>query len=158
MCFSTQARQNEKTNERKLNEITLGDIDVYRVFKGEVGFSIDVITEGGVYGDLMQVVTPSTQLRMQDYGVLVLQEDAERSFSSLTMNFYRINERSGFVFGLQQTDEREVLYDLIARSIGTGTIELRRIPLDLSVKYAKSALFSWLRCTGNGIRTIFSAF
>ncbi len=113
------------------NIYTRNSIDVYRVFKGDVGFSMDVITEGGVIGDMMQVVTPSAQLKIDDYGVLVLQENTERLLGSVATAFYRVHERTGDVYGLQQADERSVLYDLIARSVGSESIELRRIPLDM---------------------------
>ncbi|MDP6908311.1 MAG: hypothetical protein QF371_02345, partial [Flavobacteriales bacterium] len=113
------------------NIYTRNNIDVYRVFKGNVGFSIDVITEGGVFGDMMQVVTPSTQLNMQDYGVFVLQENKERSLGPVAVGSYRINEGSGVVSGIPETDQREDLYDIIASSTGSETIELRRIPQDL---------------------------
>ena len=37
---------------------TTHHVDVYRVFKGEVGFSMDVVSEGGVSGNIMLLVTP----------------------------------------------------------------------------------------------------
>ncbi|MCB9185203.1 MAG: T9SS type A sorting domain-containing protein [Flavobacteriales bacterium] len=110
---------------------TKNHIEVYRVFKGSVGFDEEIITEGGIYGDLMQVVTPSVQLHVGDYGVLALKADQERSFSSVATTFYSVDERSGAVYGLKETSTREGFYELIARSTGSETIELRRIPMDL---------------------------
>lgn len=113
------------------NIYTTNHIEVYRVFKGSVGFDEQIITEGGIYGDLMQLVTPSVQLQVGDYGVLALKADQERSFSSLATTFYSIDEKSGSVYGLKETSTREDFYNLIARAIGSDTIELRRIPLDM---------------------------
>lgn len=113
------------------NIYTSNSIDVYRVFKGEVGFNLDVVTEGGVIGDLMQVVTPSAQMQVGDYGVLVLANDAQRSLPSLASAFYSLDERSGTVYGLKNVSQREKLYEAIARSTGTQTIEMRRVPMDM---------------------------
>ena len=113
------------------NIYTANHIEVYRVFKGEVGFDEEVVTEGGVYGDMMQVVTPSTQLTVGDYGVLALKSDQDRSFASIATTFYSIDEESGQVYGLKEASTREGFYELIARSVGSETIELRRIPSDL---------------------------
>ena len=113
------------------NIYTSNSIDVYRVFKGDVGFSLDVVTEGGVFGDLMQVVTPSAQMQVGDYGVMVLADDAQRSIPSVASAFYPVDEKSGTVYGSKQISNREALYEFIARSTGTETIELRRIPFDI---------------------------
>ena len=113
------------------NIYTSNNIAVYRVFKGEVGFNLDVITEGGVFGDLMQLVTPSAQMQIGDYGVMVLANDAQRSFSSIASSFYPVDEKSGTVYGLKNISNRQALYETIARSTGTQTIELRRIPADV---------------------------
>jgi hypothetical protein len=113
------------------NIYTSNSIDVYRVFKGEVGFNLDIVTEGGVIGDLMQVVTPSAQMQVGDYGVLVLADDAQRSLASIASAFYPVDEKSGMVYGLKNVAHREALYETIARSTGTQTIELRRVPADL---------------------------
>ncbi|MCF8464807.1 MAG: T9SS type A sorting domain-containing protein [Flavobacteriales bacterium] len=113
------------------NIYTSNSIDVYRVFKGEVGFNIDVVTEGGVLGDWMQVVTPSAQMHVGEYGVLVVNDDLNRSLTSLASAFYSVDEKSGTVYGLKNVAHREVLYESIARATGTQTIELRRIPVDL---------------------------
>ncbi len=113
------------------NVYTTNSIDVYRVFKGEVGFNIVAVTEGGIHGDLMQVVTPSAQMQIGDYGVLVLNDDDTRSLSSLTSAFYPVDERSGTVYGMKSISTREALYETIARSVGTQTIEMRRMPMDM---------------------------
>ncbi|MCF8278371.1 MAG: T9SS type A sorting domain-containing protein [Flavobacteriales bacterium] len=113
------------------NIYTTNSIDVYRVFKGDVGFSIDVITEGGVFGDLMQVVTPSAQMNIGDYGVLVLENDNQRSLVSLASGFFPVDERTGNVYGIKNVAHREALYEVIARSVGTQAIELRRLPADV---------------------------
>lgn len=113
------------------NIYTTNSIDVYHVFKGNVGSNIEVITEGGIFGDLMQVVTPSAQMQVGDYGLMVLADNAERAISSMTSAFYPIDVKSGTVYGLKSISHREELYETIARLTGTETIELRRIPLDL---------------------------
>ena len=111
------------------NIYTSNSIDIYRVFKGDVYFSIDVITEGGVFGDVMQVVTPSTQIQVGNYGLVVLTQDAERSTSAIASAFYPIDEKSGNVYGLKNISHREALYENIARFTGTKNVALRRIPL-----------------------------
>lgn len=110
---------------------TTNHIEVYRVFKGDVGFDEEVITDGGVYGELMQIVTPSVQFKVGDYGVMALRADENRSFASLATTFYSIDEGSSMVYGLAGIRTREGLYELISRSLGSATIELRRIPLDM---------------------------
>lgn len=113
------------------NIYTENQIEVYRVFKGDVGFYAEIITEGGVYGDLMQMVTPSVQLRVGDYGVMTLNVDASRSMSPIATTFSSIDERTGTVYGLKEATNREAIYELIARSTGTQTIEVRRMPFDM---------------------------
>jgi len=113
------------------NIYTSNGIDVYRVFKGDVGFALDVVTEGGVVGELMQIVTPSAQMQVGDYGVLVLADDSQRSLTSLASAFYPVDEKSGTVYGLKNAAHREALYETISRSTGIQTIELRRIPTNI---------------------------
>lgn len=113
------------------NIYTANSIEVYRVFKGNVGFELEVVTEGGIHGDLMQVVTPSAQMQIGDYGILVIGDDASRSLSSIATAFYPVNERSGTVYGMKHVSDREAVYETIARTIGSHAIQLRRIPNDL---------------------------
>jgi hypothetical protein len=105
-------------------------IEIYRVLKGDVGFDMEVITEGGVYGDLMQVVTPSSQMLVGDYGLMVLSDDSHRSLTSVAQAFYPIDERTNTVYGLKDESTREGLYELVGRMIGTNAIALRRVPAD----------------------------
>lgn len=106
---------------------TTNQIEVYRVFKGNVGFDEEIITEGGIVGDLMQVVTPSVQLQVGDYGMF-------SEAGGFATEFVRIDERSNTVYGIKQIDNREGLYEKVARLIDSETIELRRIPQDLMVQ------------------------
>lgn len=110
------------------NIYTSNSIDVYRVLKGTSDITMNVVTEGGVFGDLMQVVTPSAQMQTGDYGLLVLEEDAQRSISSITTAFYPIDERTGSVYGLSNIAERELLYDAVARITGSNSIQMLRVP------------------------------
>jgi hypothetical protein len=133
---STKIIEGKVVNQRSFvdangNIYTSNSINVYRVFKGDVGLKLEVITEGGVFGDLMQVVTPSAQMQIGDYGVMVLANDSERSLISSTSAFYPVDEKSGNVYGLKNISKRETLYEKIARSTETETIELRRIPLEI---------------------------
>ena len=139
-AFSTQLEQADKILEGKVigqqsfldengNIFTQNAIEVYRVFKGDLEFSTNVITEGGVFGDLMQVVTPSAQLQIGDYGVLVLGSDEQRNVSDLASSFIQINEQNNSVFGLKEITEREHLYDAIARTTGSNQIHLLRMPM-----------------------------
>jgi len=121
------------------NIYTSNNIDVYRVFKGKVGFSVDVVTEGGVFGDLMQVVTPSAQMQIGDYGMLVLADDTQRSLASVVSAFYSVDERSGTVYGLKGAAHREALYETIARSMGTAAIQMLRVP-DEVLNYSEHAV------------------
>lgn len=129
------------------NIYTSNSIDIYRVFKGDVYFSIDVITEGGVFGDVMQVVTPSTQIQVGNYGLVVLTQDAERSTSAIASAFYPIDEKSGNVYGLKNISHREALYENIARFTGTKNVALRRIPLHTANKSASENNRSTLEIT-----------
>ena len=139
-AFSSQLEQADRILEGKVvgqqsfldengNILTQNAIEVYRVFQGDLEFSTNVITEGGVFGDLMQVVTPSTQLQIGDYGVLVLGSNEQRDISDLATNFIQVNEQNNSVFGLKEITEREQLYDAIARTTGSNQIHLLRIPL-----------------------------
>lgn len=94
-----------------------------------MGFDEEVLTQGGVHGDLMQLVTPSIQLQVGDYGVLALAADDSRSLTSIATTFYSIDDKTGTVFGLREASILEGFYNLIARSTGSEVIELRRIPL-----------------------------
>ncbi|TNF32149.1 MAG: hypothetical protein EP314_00345, partial [Bacteroidetes bacterium] len=110
------------------NVYTSNQIEVYRVLKGQAQLSLDVVTEGGVVGDLMQVVSPSAQIQIGEYGVLVLSDDEQRSFSSLLSAFYPIDERTGAVYGTRGIETRERLYDAIAVYTRSETIQLLRLP------------------------------
>jgi hypothetical protein len=105
---------------------TTNQIEVYRVFKGIVGFHEEFITEGGIVGELMQVVTPSVQLKVGDYGLF-------SETAGFATEFVRIDEQSNTVYGVKYINDREALYEKVAREIGSETIELRRIPQDLMV-------------------------
>ena len=51
---------------------TSNTIEVYKVFKGELLGTIEVITSGGAVGNKAEVVTPSLKLRDGDVGVFTL--------------------------------------------------------------------------------------
>ena len=105
------------------NIYTSNEVEVYRVFKGDVGFESTIVTEGGIVGDLMQVVTPSVQLNVGDYGIFT-------SLDNKTTEFVALDESSTAVYGNHRFNHREALYESIARNVGSNTIEMRRIPLD----------------------------
>ncbi len=111
------------------NIYTNNHVEVYRVLKGDVGFELDVVTEGGVVDGLMQVVTPSVQLPVGAYGLVVINNDSYRSINSLANAFYEIDQRTNTVLGLKHTADREEAYEVIARHLGTSIIEMRRMPL-----------------------------
>lgn len=112
------------------NIYTSNSIEVYRVLKGQVGFDLDFTTEGGVFGDKMQLVTPSVQVNVGDYGLLVLKDEAQRGVANLASTFIPINEITGSVLGRRGLENREELYDEIARFTGNSVIELRRVSLE----------------------------
>lgn len=137
-AFETQLHNAEQIFEGKVvaqesflgtdgNIYTSNQMEVYRVLKGDVGFDQTVVTEGGIYGDLMQIVTPSVSLRVGDYGLIVSQSDEYRSMLHIAQTFYPIDQAAGSVYSLRGVEQREQLYDLVARSTGSNTIELRRI-------------------------------
>lgn len=102
------------------NIYTSNQVEVYRALKGDVGFESSVITEGGIVGDLMQMVTPSVTLKVGDYGVFTVSEET-------TTEFIQIDEVSGSVYGNHRFSHREALYENIARHTGSNAIELRRV-------------------------------
>ncbi len=112
------------------NIYTSNSVEVYRVLKGNVGFDFDFTTEGGVYGDKMQLVTPSVQVSIGDYGLLVIKDELARGVNNLASTFIPINEVNGSVLGFRGLESREEVYDEIARFTGSTTVEVRRISLD----------------------------
>lgn len=104
------------------NIYTSNQIEVYRVFQGDVGFDANIITEGGIVGDLMQIVTPSVKFEIGDYGVFSVSDEK-------TTAFIPIDELTGIVHSNHRFEYREALYENIARYTGTNAIELRRVPL-----------------------------
>lgn len=106
------------------NIYTSNQIEVYNVFKGNIGFEETILTEGGVVGDLMQVFTPSVRFEVGDYGVFSVSDEK-------TTEFMPIDQSSGLVYGNAHFENRESLYETIARHVGTNTIELRRLPMDV---------------------------
>ncbi|MGB1318611.1 MAG: hypothetical protein ACPG5W_10405, partial [Flavobacteriales bacterium] len=88
------------------NVFTQNSLEVYRVFKGEAELTQSVVTEGGVFGDVMQLVTPSIQLQIGDYGVLVLEADEQRNSLLMASNFISINETNNAVLGSKNFTER----------------------------------------------------
>lgn len=105
------------------NIYTSNEVEVYRVFKGNVGFDATIVTEGGIVGNLMQIVTPSVKLTVGDYGVFAIANEQ-------TTEFVPIDEATGSVYGNHRFNHREALYEDIARHVGSNEIELRRIPLE----------------------------
>ncbi len=103
---------------------TSSEVEVYRVFKGNVGFESSIITEGGVVGDLMQIVTPSVKMQVGDYGVFSISDEK-------ATEFVQIEEETGSVYGNHRFTHREALYEDIARHVGSSVIEMRRIPIDV---------------------------
>lgn len=110
------------------NVFTQNSLEVYRVFKGEAELTQSVVTEGGVFGDVMQLVTPSIQLQIGDYGVLVLEADEQRNSLLMASNFISINEANNAVSGSKNFSEREQLYKAIGRTTGSSQMQLLRSP------------------------------
>ncbi|MBL4585483.1 MAG: IPT/TIG domain-containing protein, partial [Flavobacteriales bacterium] len=110
---------------------TRNEIEVYRVFKGDSPYTLNVITEGGIFGNLMQIVTPSAQLQVGDYGVLALRKDANGSSDFAVSSFMRINERTNAVSTSELATNREALYETIAKVVGSNIIQLKRVSIDV---------------------------
>jgi len=105
---------------------TRNEVAVYRVFKGEVPYTIEVITEGGKHGNTLQIITPSTQLRVGDYGLLTL-GDGRLGFSEMASSFIAINPITERVSSSELATNREALYEKIANVLGTNVFEMKRI-------------------------------
>ena len=85
------------------NIFTVNEIEVYKVFKGQLLTTIEVVTPGGVIGFQAEQVSPSLELGEKDLGVFMLYEnnkqltsDAQSSYSKFkpfsgTQGFYRYN-------------------------------------------------------------------
>ncbi len=99
-------------------------IEVHRIFKGQADAEIEVITEGGIVGDLMQIVTPSANLQVGDYGLIELDDDAFRGIRSLAIGFYPIDAKSGTVYSLKNIVHRDELYEMIHRTVGQSSVQL----------------------------------
>ena len=112
------------------NIVTSSRVEVYRVFKGNADFSIDVITEGGIFGNTMQMVMPSTQFSVGDYGLIVLNSGQQQGVQNLATSFMPIDEESGRVSATELATDREALYDALAAITGSNIITLKRIPLN----------------------------
>ena len=69
-------------DEGKNNIYTLNTIKVYKVFKGQVFKTIDVITLGGVVGLHAEIVTPSLNLTKSNIGVFTLEENSNIKLNS----------------------------------------------------------------------------
>lgn len=104
---------------------TVNRIEVYRVLKGHSQASVEVVTEGGIFGDLMQIVTPSVQLKVGDYGVVSVDENSKAIGS-----FISINRKNGTVSGFPLAKTREGLYNRISKVTGSNVIELKRLDLE----------------------------
>lgn len=59
----------------RLNIYTIHTVEVFKVFKGEVLSSIEIITEGGIVDMKAQITTPSLKLSVGDMGVFMLEEN-----------------------------------------------------------------------------------
>ncbi len=75
-------------SERK-NIYTLNRIEVYKVFKGELKKTVDVITHGGVVGLRAEVVSPSLSLNTNDIGVFVLHNNDVNLESKTNIKAYK---------------------------------------------------------------------
>lgn len=68
---------------------TVNKIQVFRVFKGEEQFYVNVVTKGGSIGLNKQEVKPSLQLRENTVGVFFLEEDSNQFMDlKTTLNTY----------------------------------------------------------------------
>lgn len=106
------------------NIYTSNTIRVYRVFKGQIEAEMEVISEGGVVGDLMQMVTPSVKLGLGDHGLIEIADDAFLGMRSMALGFYPIDEKSGTVYGMKNILDQDGLYELIHRTVGQSSIQL----------------------------------
>jgi hypothetical protein len=106
------------------NIYTSNTIGVHRVFKGQIEAEIEVITEGGMVGDLMQTVTPSAKLGLGDHGLIEIAGDAFRGMRSMALGFYPIDEKNGTVYGMKNILHRDELYELVHRTVGQSSIQL----------------------------------
>lgn len=105
------------------NIYTTNKIEVYRVLIGNAGLEHSIITEGGVVGNLMQIVTPSVKLKIGDYGVFTTSDDKASEFVSM-------NELSGLVYGNRLFQHRESVYEHMEGTVGSSWTELKRNPKD----------------------------
>lgn len=110
---------------------TRNRVEVFRVLKGQAEYAIDVITEGGVFGNTMQMVTPSTQFSVGDYGLIVLNANQHQDTQNTAISFMSINEKTGRVSGTELATDREELYEAVATITGSNVITLKRIPLNV---------------------------
>lgn len=73
------------------NIYTIHTIEVFKVFKGEVQSSLEIITVGGVVDMKAQITTPSLELSVGDIGVFMLKENRIQfsSNNSTSLNKYQ---------------------------------------------------------------------
>lgn len=106
------------------NIYTTNTIEVHRVFKGFAETEIEVISEGGVLGNTMQIVTPGAKFRLGAYGLIEVADDAFRGIQSLAIGFYPIDEMSGTVYRMKNVFNRDDLYELVHRSVGQSSMQM----------------------------------
>ena len=130
---------------------TANTIEVYKVFKGAVVSTIEVVTVGGTVGDVALIVFPNLNLKVGDIGVftlydsnIALSQEAKiqnkqfRVYSS-SQGFYKYNLHKDVVinpFGKTQGVE-SLFYSKILNLTKSKYVEVESV--DMNALYLKSA-------------------
>ena len=108
------------------NIITINSIEVYRAFGTTSGpGQIDVITEGGIVGDVAQVVHPCVSLPINKIVILGLEELDHGSRVEFSLEYDEPTAQFATSEGLKEPTE---VYNGIAHAKGTGLSVFQEIP------------------------------
>lgn len=100
--FSTQIIEGKVISKKSFwdvnrqNIYTTNTIEVYKVFKGSPLSTIEIVTRGGTVGLEAEIVTPSLQLDINDFGIFTLENNNYNLYDNSSIRFKPYSEAQGF--------------------------------------------------------------
>lgn len=114
------------------------ELDVYQVFKGNAGRSVDLIALGGVVGDVAVKVAPATELQVGDAGIFALKPSVYSLPRAYRQAMQSVVPQGALVTYDPTAEEaylmngkvmsRAAVYEAVASVTGTPPVRVRAFP------------------------------
>ncbi|MGQ0829930.1 MAG: T9SS type A sorting domain-containing protein [Bacteroidota bacterium] len=122
-------------NSQHTNIFTANKIEIYKVFKGDISSTfVEIISEGGIVDDQMEIVTPSLDLSKDETGIFMAQQASTNNSPGNIQNHlkfetvastegfvkYDLIEQSAYDGFNKYTNIQEQLYNAISDQVGSS--------------------------------------